>query len=142
MPCLSFAIPNRGLFHFFWIKPFGKMDSFLPAFLGQKHPSPNHSVLKRPTRAQKEWAVPTMQLSICWGPVSSEQKSTTLLPAVWTFHHWLFLDRVYEKHFSGASFQTKLYGDLKLLKDLWALEEVRKHPALREWRHQVLKRQA
>lgn len=60
--------------------------------------------------------MPTTQLSIsCWGHVSNEEKPTTLLPAVWTFHHWLFQDRVQEKHFSGASFRTKLSGDLKLI---------------------------
>lgn len=72
--------------------------------------------LKRPMRAQKQWTMPTTQLSIsCWDPVSSEEKPTTLLPAVWTFHHWLFEDRVQDKPFSGASFQTKLSGGLKLI---------------------------
>lgn len=60
--------------------------------------------------------MPATQLSIsCWDPVSSEEKPTTHLPAVWTFHHWLFEDRVQDKPFSGASFQTKLSGGLKLI---------------------------
>lgn len=40
---------------------------------------------------------------------------SALLPAVRTFHHQLFQDRVQDKHFAGAAFQAKLSGDLKLI---------------------------
>lgn len=56
MLCPSFTIPGQGLFHFFFffcIKPFGKMDSFLPAFLSLKDSHENQSVLKKAHESPK-----------------------------------------------------------------------------------------
>ena len=114
MLCPSFIIPSQGLSHFFWINTLAKWF-FPPSLFGSETPLPKPESTQQAQKSREGTdKAYTAAVHLLLGPCF-QAAGTAPLPAVWTFHHWLFQDRVQDKHFSGASFQTKLSGDLKLI---------------------------
>ena len=143
MLCLSFIIPSKAfflggeVFVVFCIKSFDKMVYFLPVLSGLRHLFQNQSQVSciagrfliilatrealKQAQKRSKWTdrVYIAAVHLLLGP-QFQWAGTTLLPAVWTYHPRLFQDTVQDKHFSGASFQTKL----SLACGLWGSEEI------------------
>jgi hypothetical protein len=91
---------------------------FLPRFFQPEASlaKPESAKQKRPKGLTRAYTAAVLLLGPCFW-----WSGAVPLPAVWTFHHWLFQNRVQDKQLSTASFQTNLTG----LSDLWSLEEVK-----------------